>query len=529
MARIQVILLLVTAHLAPHALSQPPTDWSVQGASSQSDLVGLHCQGKFPPHAEYLMRPEYNRYFHSPLLRSTYSNLLMLCARVDWGGAPSNVGAFCSPLTPEPDLVIFDRTDRPMTPISMDVRLALYCSKHCWCTGGRSGPISTLPREIPEHAPVNLQLFVLDTEGLATPVVENLVHADDRPSTPLEYIAWGMGTPVARYYYAISGPTRNQIICEGPVTPFVNHPYGPLVYGSLLQLCAAAQFGGSVRGNFGGFCHRPRVGGRDVLFSDEFAHPLAFEMSAMVIYCYAKCVCRHGSHVKIKQIFGGVLDLSGGQIILRSLDERRRPSLIVQTEPTEGGPVLLSLHRCALGPQNSCSPLPLDPKIDTCKSGACVFPPEHNKPKRAPLIININPSTGPGPLSGAAKTHQRPPARDRLPEISTAPTCSSSSTCKGPCGQACVCRVLDLAAAAVQQTGLDRVFDRVGCTLRSPATLALLSGIGKRATIQEIGDELAMLACACNSTYVSISCCDVEDGRVWEAPHLKLGRLFDEI
>ena len=32
--------------------------------------------------------------------------------------------------------------------------------------------------------------------------------------------------------------------------------------------------------------------------------------------------------------------------------------------------------------------------------------------------------------------------------------------------------------------------------------------------------------CPCNATYVSHTCCDVEDGLVWEAGKFKLGELL---
>ena len=41
-------------------------------------------------------------------------------------------------------------------------------------------------------------------------------------------------------------------------------------------------------------------------------------------------------------------------------------------------------------------------------------------------------------------------------------------------------------------------------------------------------EELSDLdACACNTTYVSHACCKSSDGRVWEHPSKKLGRLWD--
>ena len=35
--------------------------------------------------------------------------------------------------------------------------------------------------------------------------------------------------------------------------------------------------------------------------------------------------------------------------------------------------------------------------------------------------------------------------------------------------------------------------------------------------------------CPCNGTYVSVGCCDVDDGLVWEPPEMKLGEMEEEV
>ncbi|KAI9674086.1 MAG: hypothetical protein M1817_001904 [Caeruleum heppii] len=135
------------------------------------------------------------------------------------------------------------------------------------------------------------------------------------------------------------------------------------------------------------------------------------------------------------------------------------------------------------------------PKASLASSPRCVLP------VKAPSISASPPPSAPSSFD---------PGRAAAIGSSTCSSACSSDNMN--CGRT---RVGGAACKCIFDTrsGAGPWFSRGSCGI--PA-------LGKR---QE--GETSTFGCACNSTYVSSRCCDddVEDGLVWEAPHMKLGEL----
>ncbi|KAI9854775.1 MAG: hypothetical protein M1824_006587 [Vezdaea acicularis] len=271
-------------------------------------------------------------------------------------------------------------------------------------------------------------------------------------------------------------------------------------YSSLLELCAAEEFGGKHDANLGGVCD-PADSPPSFALIKELANPALSMRTALRVHCAVRCRCLGKNRRKNrgKRISLGpkvLIETAGGGYVAILGDPKNRESLQTLTivAPSERG--LQTIGDGSGRRRGSCRNLGVD--------GSCKLRPE---PVARAQYIEALPTPTPG--------HRLPtPAQLDLGGERCAGSCSSfSKDCRGDgFTKGCGC-YMDLSK------GEDHFNAVASCWVKpSDIRKSIFGPRGMKRAAPE-------WACPCNSSYVSEACCLSDLGIVWEPKEMQLGML----
>ncbi|KAI9681395.1 MAG: hypothetical protein M1817_002678 [Caeruleum heppii] len=358
---------------------------------------------------------------------------------------------------------------------------------------------------------------------------------------------------------ALSLDPENNITCTGPFPPWPGpEPFDIITwdtFGSLQDLCSVQLAGGTPEANAGGYCHRLGNGRKVVWFTDELTprpdwtwnH---FPFSTLLrMHCIRYCRClntderrfepstdwalRPAVQVITNEVSG--VEVNGSIDIKAKSSDGSQQDIIIPILPAVTAGVPVAAGTCGPDGRRLCSkpwpsevlgPTPTAPpgasiSVTPALPGIAIAAlPEERV--AAEFLALTNTSTRPA-------RHHRPPKPEQLPTCGS--TCQNNRECRANNAPSS-CRCLAVGEPVARQFGLDPVFPTALCLIFSAGLANTLAnyakGLPKRSEVGNSSDDDGAggrWGCACNGTYVSRACCDSEDGMVWEAVDLRLGRL----
>ncbi|KAI4201001.1 MAG: hypothetical protein LQ350_003570 [Teloschistes chrysophthalmus] len=305
---------------------------------------------------------------------------------------------------------------------------------------------------------------------------------------------------------------RNYIECRGDLPQFpLPPPYQMSDFDNLQQLCAVQWAGGKSGANAGGYCHRSVIPGsspsarvterREVWFSDEFTPRYDWSWSgnfylsaALRSYCWFRCACQ--TDPQRENLTDAVIPSRLFQVLARSAFSQNADGSINLV-----GTGSQTSQLQVLPPQSG-----QNPPAGSCGSDKRQFC-EMKWP--AYFLGSTLPQTPPD------ATQILPPAAGNHNLTQCGSFCHKSQDCGGGPGveEGAACKCVDPSPADRQRLGLDPVgFSLVCLAMVASKPRSGLAGRDEGRFLDERGLEYR---CACNSTFVSESCCGSSDGMVF--------------
>ncbi|KAI9676494.1 MAG: hypothetical protein M1817_000652 [Caeruleum heppii] len=564
---VMLILLCVLAISCSLVRAVPPKQYLHENfdPSLADPEYGVSCVGEVADLGEALPRMHY----WDPNTVSMNS----LCVKPQYGGGQpyQHLGAYCyttnDPFGPEDDhgfdyyhgAVAFDKDlDARSARWLQNPRMLLQCRLRCFCN-------KNVPLEARNVQPAGTSFFYRTQQGFARDAYRFQIDVLDDYDTRYEAHLYEPPTPrmftevistisevghrrsdALHGYQRVAMTRANNVVCEGPM-PDWPLP-GPPVrngFGNLQEMCAVQLSGGRAEANAGGYCHRvyavqaPPV--NEVWFSDAFTPRVDwtwnnFLASASIrFHCRRFCRCKYPGEKTEPNNGNAVWQFILGLSFISKWDGSTQVArsgtgeTLMQVLPPQSG-AGPSAGTCGPDGKQFCptpwpleilGPIPRGPPGSNM-SGLLVAPANPADPRQ---MFDPDDAT-----DGSASTSNATDASASDADLtSTQGQCGASCTgvaeCRSPgAGVRCTCKVPNWREAVT--AGLDPVFPTALCIALATQMVNPVPappGLGRREVLE---DDEAM-ACACNATYVSHSCCGSEDGMIWEDPGLKLGRMAE--